>query len=70
MIKSNIILVFLVFISMNTFSQSERGIDSMYSIIQQTQLEVTESKDQIDLLQRYVIKIKDSLKNCLNPVSK
>ena len=52
---------------MNTFSQSVKEIDNLYNIINQTKLEVSETEDQIDLLQRYVEKIKDSLKNCLNP---
>ena len=50
---------------MNTFSQSERGIGNITSL----ELELTEAKDKIDLLQKYVIKIKDSLRNCRNPHS-
>ena len=52
---------------MNTFSQSVKEIDSLNNIIKQTKLKVSETEDQIELLQRYVVKIKDSLKNCLNP---
>jgi len=66
MIKSNIILVFLLFFCMNAFSQSETERELLLEL-QQTQLEVKEFKSQVDIIQRYVVKIKDSLRTCLNP---
>ena len=59
--RKKIILPFLLFISFGAFSQSERGIGNI------TSLELTEAKDQIDLLQKHVKKIKDELRDCRNP---
>lgn len=70
MIKINIILGFFVFMSMNTFSQSEREYnykEDMDSIIHLVQLQLKESKDRVSLLQKYGLQLEDSLANCLNP---
>jgi hypothetical protein len=55
-----IILVFLLFISLNAFSQNESGIGNIIrDSLRDCSFELTEAKDQIDLLQKYVKKIRN-----------
>ena len=56
----NIILILLLFISLNVFSQTERDIGNITrDSLRDCSFELTESKDQIDLLQKYVKKIRN-----------
>ena len=64
--KSNIILLFLVFVYLNAFCQSETDKELLQEL-KQTQSEAKELKSQVNLLQSHVVKIKDSLRDCLNP---
>jgi len=54
-----IILVFLLFISLNAFSQNERGIGNITrDSLRDCSLDLIEAKDQINLLQNYIKEIR------------
>ena len=58
MIRKNIILLFLLFISLNIFSQTERETGNIPN------LELKEAYETIDMLQLNSQYLKDSLKDC------
>jgi hypothetical protein len=58
--RKKIILVFLLFISLNVFSQNESGIGNIIrDSLRDCSSELAEAKDQVALLQKYVKKIRN-----------
>jgi hypothetical protein len=59
MISRKIILILLLFISLNVFSQTERDVGNITrDSLRDCSFELTEAKDQIDLLQNYIKEIR------------